>query len=76
MYCNERIAWLRDCRSISQKEMAEKLGIKQQQYARYEKGIYVMPVTYLKPICEILNVTADYIIGLTENPDTYKENNK
>lgn len=30
---------MRDCRSISQKEMAEKLGIKQQQYARYEKGI-------------------------------------
>lgn len=66
MYYNERIAWMRDCRSITQKEMAEKLGIKQQQYARYEKGINVMPVTYLKPICEILNVSADYIIGIKE----------
>ena len=68
MYYNERIAWIRDCRSISQKEIAEKLGIKQQQYARYEKGINVMPVIYLKPICEILNVSADYIVGLSEEP--------
>ena len=51
---------------VANKEMAEKLGIKQQQYARYEKGINVMPITYLKPICEILNVSADYILGLDQ----------
>lgn len=68
MYYNERIAWIRDCRSISQKEIAERLGIKQQQYARYEKGVNTMPITYLKPICEILQVSADYIIGLTDDP--------
>lgn len=68
MYYNERIAWIRDCRSITQKEMAEKLNIKQQQYARYEKGINVMPITYLNPICKILNVSADYIIGITDEP--------
>ena len=73
MYYNERIAWIRDCRSISQKEMAEKLGIKQQQYARYEKGINVMPITYLKEICKTLNVSADYIIGITDQPKTIKE---
>lgn len=72
MYYNERIAWIRDCRSISQKDIAEKLGIKQQQYARYEKGINVMPITYLKPICEILNVTSDYIIGLSDEPQVLK----
>lgn len=76
MYYNERIAWIRDCRSISQKEMAERIGIKQQQYARYEKGVNVMPIIYLKPICEILNVSADYIIGLTEKPETYKLHKK
>lgn len=73
MYYNERIAWIRDCRSISQKEIAEKLGIKQQQYARYEKGINVMPVTYLKPICEFLNVSPDYIIGLTDEPQVLRK---
>lgn len=73
MYYNERIAWIRDCRSISQKEIAEQLGIRQQQYARYEKGINVMPITYLQKICQILNVSADYIVGLTDDPKTLKK---
>jgi transcriptional regulator with XRE-family HTH domain len=66
MYYNERIAWIRDCKNITQKEVANHLGIKQQQYARYEKGINVMPVTYLPQICAYLNVSADYILGLPE----------
>lgn len=68
MYYNEKIAYERDSQNITQKEMALKLGIKQQQYSRYEKGINVMPVTYLPKICKILNVSADYILGLTDNP--------
>lgn len=64
MYYNERIAWVRDCKNITQKEIANYLGIKQQQYARYEKGINVMPVTHLSKICEFLDVSADYILGL------------
>ena len=64
MYYNERIAWIRDCKNITQKDIAEFLGIKQQQYARYEKGINVMPVTYLPKICTYLGVSADYILGL------------
>lgn len=67
MYYNEKIAWIRDCKNITQKEIAEHLGIKQQQYARYEKGVNVMPVTYLSHICAYLNVSADYILGLPQN---------
>ncbi len=67
MLYNERIAWIRDCKNITQKEIADFLGIKQQQYARYEKGINVMPVTYLPKICTYLDVSADYIIGLPED---------
>lgn len=64
MYYNERIAWVRDCKNVTQKEIAEYLGIKQQQYARYEKGINVMPVTHLAKICTYLGVSADYILGI------------
>lgn len=67
MYYNEKIAYERDRQNITQKEMASRLGIKQQQYSRYEKGINVMPVTYLLKICKILDVSADYILGLTDN---------
>ena len=67
MYYNEKIQYIRDSKNITQKEIAAFLGIKQQQYARYEKGINVMPVTYLPKICEFLNVSADYILGLPKN---------
>lgn len=67
MYYNERIEWIRNCKNITQKEIAEYLGIKQQQYARYEKGINVMPITYLKPICEYMKISADYILELPQN---------
>ena len=65
MYYTERLQWVRDCKNITQKELAKAIGIKQQQYARYEKGINIMPVTHLANICKYLNVSADYILGLT-----------
>ena len=73
MYYNERIKWVRDCKNITQKEMAEHLGILQQQYARYEKGVNVMPITYLPEICKYLGVSADYILGLKDEEDLRKK---
>ena len=68
MYYTERLQWIRDCKNITQKELAEYLGIKQQQYARYKKGVNVMPVTYLGPICKFLDISADYLLGLINDP--------
>lgn len=56
--------------------MAEELGIKQQQYARYEKGINIMPVTYLPKICMVLNVSTDYILGFTDEMKELNEISK
>ena len=72
MYYTERLQWVRDCKNVTQKEVAEYLGIKQQQYARYEKGINIMPITYLPIICEYLDISADYLLGLTDEMISYK----
>ena len=37
-----------------------------------EKEIDLMPITYLKPICIALNISADYILGLTNQMKSYK----
>lgn len=66
MYYNEKIQFERETKNITQKQLAEEIGLKQQQYARYEKGINLLPITHLKKICEYLNISADYIIGLPE----------
>lgn len=73
MNYTERLQWIRDCKNITQKEIANILNIKQQQYARYEKGINIMPITYLPKICIYLDVSADYILGLTNEMKSYKK---
>lgn len=72
-YYTERLVWVRNCRNISQKEIAEAIGIKQQQYARYESGINIMPITYLIKICLFLNLSADYLLGLTDEMKELKK---
>lgn len=69
---NERLLLAREKRGMTQKELSEILGLKQQQYARYEKGINIMPITYLKAICIALDISANYIIGLTNKIESYK----
>lgn len=76
MYYTERLQRIRYCKNISQKEIAEYLGIKQQQYARYEKDVNVMPVTYLGPICKFLDISADYLLGLINEPISLKQKEK
>ena len=61
----ERLLLAREKRGLSQKDLSEMIGLKQQQYARYEKGINIMPVTYLIKLCKFYDISADYILGLS-----------
>ncbi len=72
-YYTERIKWVRDCKNITQVQVARYLKLKPQQYSRYENGINVMPVTYLAQICAFLDVSADYILGLTDEMISFKK---
>lgn len=73
MYYNEKIQYIRESKNITQKQIAEHLNMKQQQYARYEKGINVMPITYLKEICLFLQVSADCIVDLPQGLEYFEE---
>lgn len=55
----------------SQTELAEKLGIDQSQYARYESGRSTPSADVLVKLATLLEVTTDYLLGLTENPTGY-----
>ena len=76
MYYTERLQWIRDWKNITQKEIANHLGIKQQQYARYEKGVNIMLVIYLAPICKYLDISADYLLGLINEPISLSKKEK
>lgn len=53
-------------RKLSQQAVAEKLGMKQTQYVRYELGQREMPLHYLIDLANIYNVSTDYLLGLTD----------
>ena len=47
----------------SQAELAERLGITQQEVSRYERGETKAPVSYLADVAEYCGVSVDYILG-------------
>ena len=59
---SERLKELRG--PSSQAEMARQLNMKQQQYARYEKGITVPGIDVLELICRIHACSSDWLLGL------------
>ena len=59
---------LREDRDLKQFAVASVLGIDQRAYSRYENGVNELPLRHLKTLCEFYQVSADYILGLTNNP--------
>ena len=39
-------------------------------YARYERGANELPIRHLLTLCSYYGVSADYILGRTDNPKT------
>lgn len=62
----KRIRDLREDNDKTQQEIADILGTSQTMYARYERGANELPIHHLIKLCEIYNVSADYILGLSD----------
>ena len=62
----ERIKQFRRENNITQAQIAETLGITQQQYFKYEKGVNELPIRYLCAICIAYNISADWLLGLSK----------
>ncbi|MBR0368909.1 MAG: helix-turn-helix transcriptional regulator [Clostridia bacterium] len=63
-----RIRELREDHDLTQKDVAEKLGMKQPQYFRYEQGYRDIPTDILIQLADIYNTSIDYLLGRTNNP--------
>ena len=58
---------LREDHDKTQAEIAKLLGTSQTMYARYERGANELPLHHLVSLCEYYGVSADFILGLSEN---------
>ncbi len=57
---------LREENSISQKDIAEFLNIKQNTYSQYETGKRQLPIDVLIKLAKFYKVSTDYILGLED----------
>lgn len=60
---------LREDNDKTQQEIAAVLGTSQTMYARYERGANELPLRHLITLCRYYKVSADYILGLSPNPN-------
>ena len=67
----KRLKDLREDKDLKQEDIAKILGIKQQNYSRYEIGIILMPIDRLEKLAIFYNTSIDYIIGLTNMKEPY-----
>lgn len=65
----ERIKIARQKKGISQKDLADLLGLTQQAVSYYEKGSRIPDEQTLSIISDILNVPTEYLTGETDDPE-------
>ncbi len=60
----KKIRDLREDNDLTQAQVAKLLGTSQTMYARYERGANELPIHHLVKLCEIYDVSADYILDI------------
>ena len=65
---NENLKITRERRQITQTQMADAIGVAKSTYSLYESGKREPNVQTIKKISDILNVSADELLGLTQEP--------
>jgi transcriptional regulator with XRE-family HTH domain len=67
---NENLKAARERRNMSQKEVAEGIGVAKSTYSLYESGNREPNVPTIKKIADLLNVSADDLLGINDEPQT------
>ena len=64
----KRIRDLREDRDMTQKQVAQMLGMSQTGYSKYETGENDVPTQILIQLANIYSTSIDYLLGETQNP--------
>lgn len=67
---NENLKDARERKGLSQKDVAEKIGVAKSTYSLYESGNREPNVQTIKKIADTLNVSADNLLGINEDIQT------
>ena len=68
-----RLRELRVGVGMNQTEIADILGMQQNQYSRYERGLRDVPTDVLIRLAQLYKTSVDYILGLTNDSKPYRK---
>ena len=71
-----RLKDIREDMDITQKEIADRLHIKQNTYSQYENGHRQVPIDILIDLAKFYGTSVDYLLGLTDIKKPYGFNSK
>lgn len=63
-----RLEKIRKTKFSSKKEAAEAFKLTAAAYGMYERGLREPPYSFLIAFCKMFDVSADYLLGLTDSP--------
>lgn len=63
---DKKLRNLRIEKGVTQKQVAQAIGITKSAYANYEQGNREPSNQILKSLCQYFNVSADYLLGLKD----------
>lgn len=67
-----RLRNIREDRDLTQAELGKLLNKSQQGYSHIESGRAELKIDDLVKLCKFYNLSADYIVGLTNKKQSYK----
>ena len=62
----ERLRELRTQSNYSQQDLADKMGVTKQTISQYERGVRKPDMDTLTALCDIFNVSSDYLMGKSD----------
>lgn len=62
----KRLFDLRKYADLTQKDLAQNLGVSQQTYSLWEKGTKIIPLKHLNNLCNYYETSMDYVLGFTD----------
>ena len=68
-----RIKEVREDRDLTQKQIGQIINKSQQGYNHIEAGRAELKINDLIALCKYYNLSADYLIGLSNSAKSYKE---
>ena len=71
-----RLRDLREDNNLSQREIADFLGISQNTYSRYETSERSIPLDMISKLADYYNTSVDYLLGRTDIFEPYPKSHK